>query len=102
MNLWCFGNHRQNSPLKMQSWHKNWLLMHNPVYPLLNSWFLNPHWSAGQAAAFAQKHYASFDGEGWRQFGSLILQYSFGEIEAVPMTFGIVALHSATRPRALS
>jgi demethylmenaquinone methyltransferase/2-methoxy-6-polyprenyl-1,4-benzoquinol methylase len=26
----------------------------------------------------------------------------FGEIEAVPMTFGIVALHSATRPRALS
>ncbi len=58
---------------------KNWLLMDNPVYPLFNGIFRNPHWSAGQAAVFAGKHYASFDAEGWRQFGSLIVQYSFQE-----------------------
>ena len=56
---------------------KNSLLMHNPVYPLFNGLFHNPNWSAGQAAVFAEKHYASFSGEGWRQLGSLMVQYSF-------------------------
>jgi 4-amino-4-deoxy-L-arabinose transferase-like glycosyltransferase len=55
---------------------KNSLLMHNPVYPLLNGIFHNPSWSAGQAAVFAQKHYASFGQEGWRQLGTLVVQYS--------------------------
>jgi hypothetical protein len=64
---------------------KNWLLMHNPVYPLLNHWFSNPHWSPEQTVVFAQKHYASFGAEGWKQFGTLIGQYSFGEIEALPL-----------------
>jgi 4-amino-4-deoxy-L-arabinose transferase-like glycosyltransferase len=62
---------------------KNSLLMHNPVYPLLNGIFHNPHWCAGQAAVFAQKHYASFGWEGWRQSGSLIVQYSFRETGAL-------------------
>jgi hypothetical protein len=67
---------------------KNWLLMDNPVYPMFNGLFHNPHWSAGQAAVFAQKHYASFGGKGWRQLGSLIVQYSFGsfwETGALPL-----------------
>jgi hypothetical protein len=67
---------------------KNWLLMDNPVYPMFNGLFHNPHWSAGQAAVFAQKHYASFGGEGWRQLGSLIVQFSFSsfwETGALPL-----------------
>ena len=67
---------------------KNWLLMANPTYPLFDGIFHNPHWSAGQAAVFAGKHYASFGGEGWRQSGSLIAQYSFSsfwETGAVPL-----------------
>jgi hypothetical protein len=58
---------------------KNWLLMRNPVYPLLNGLFHNPHWNAGQAAVLAQKVCASFDREGWQRFGSLLMQYSFQE-----------------------
>ena len=53
---------------------KNWLLMDNPVYPMFNGLFHSPYWSAGQAAVFAEKHYAHFGGEGWRQLGSLIVQ----------------------------
>jgi hypothetical protein len=82
---------------------KNWLLMHNPVYPLLNSLFPNPHWSSGQAAAFAQKHYASFGGNDWKESGSLILQYSFGEIEALPlllMTAPLILLLKGARREA--
>ena len=56
---------------------KNSLLMHNPVYPLLNSLFHNPDWSVAQAAVFAQKHYASFGQEGWQQLGTLVMHYSF-------------------------
>ena len=78
---------------------KNWLLMHNPVYPLFNGIFHNPHWSAGQAAVFAQKHYARFDGEGWRQFGSLIVDYSFQEAGTLLllMTAPLILLWKDTR-----
>jgi hypothetical protein len=78
---------------------KNWLLMHNPVYPLLNSLFPNPYWSAEQAAVFAQKHYASFGWEGWWQFGSLIMQYSFQEAGTLLllMTAPLILLLKDTR-----
>ncbi len=85
---------------------KNWLLMHNPVYPLFNGLFHNPHWSAGQAAVFAQKHYASFGWEGWRQFGSLIVQYSFrsfwetGALPLLLMTAPLILLLKDVRGNA--
>jgi hypothetical protein len=64
---------------------KNWLFMSNPVYPLLDSVFHNQHWSAEQAALFAQKHYASFNWNGWAQFAGLVWQYSFTESFALPL-----------------
>ncbi|MGA2221377.1 MAG: glycosyltransferase family 39 protein [Verrucomicrobiia bacterium] len=64
---------------------KNWLFMGNPVYPLLDSVFHSPHWSAEQAALFAQKHYASFNWNGWAQFAGLVWQYSFAESFALPL-----------------
>ncbi len=64
---------------------KNWLLMGNPVYPLLYGVFHSPHWSAEQAALFARKHYASFGWDGWAQFAGLIWQYSFSERFAAPL-----------------
>jgi 4-amino-4-deoxy-L-arabinose transferase-like glycosyltransferase len=64
---------------------KNWLFMGNPVYPLLDGVFQSQHWSAEQAALFAQKHCASFGWDGCAQFVGLIWQYSFKEPFAVPL-----------------
>ena len=64
---------------------KNWLFMGNPVYPLLSNVFHSPHWSAEQAALFAQKHYANFGWYGWAQFVGLIWQYSVREPFALPL-----------------
>ncbi len=85
---------------------KNWVLMDNPVYPLFNGIFHNPHWNAGQAAVFAQQHYASFGWEGWRQFGSLIAQYSFtsfwetGALPSLLMTAPLILLLKDARGNA--
>jgi hypothetical protein len=43
---------------------KNWLLTGNPVYPLLYRWFPNPHWSAGQALVFSERHAPTFGSSG--------------------------------------
>jgi hypothetical protein len=64
---------------------KNCLFMGNPVYPLLDGVFHSPHWSAEQAALFAQKHYASFGWDGWAQFVGLMWRYSFTEPFAAPL-----------------
>ena len=61
---------------------KNWLLTGNPVYPL---WSASAHWSAAQAAVFAQKHYARFDLAGWRALFEWAWHYSFVENGAVPV-----------------
>ena len=64
---------------------KNWWLTGNPVYPLFYAWFPNPHWSAGQAAVFAARHYPNF---GWKALGELVLlpwDFSFVEARAVPL-----------------
>ena len=58
---------------------KNTLLAGDPVYPL---WLKSPHWSAEQAALFAQKHYPVF---GWNQLFERAWQYSFAEPGAVPL-----------------
>jgi 4-amino-4-deoxy-L-arabinose transferase-like glycosyltransferase len=82
---------------------KNWLLTGNPVYPLFHQWFPNPHWSASQAAVFAEKHYPMF---GWGtigQFFSLLWNYSFVEVGAVPlllMTTPLVLVVSRFEPAA--
>ncbi len=56
---------------------KNWLLMGNPVYPMLNSVFHNPHWSAAQAALLSRHDYGSFGWNDWKEFVGLAWQYSF-------------------------
>ena len=61
---------------------KNWLLAGNPVYPL---WSASAHWSAAQAAVFAQKHYAHFDRAGWQAFFERAWHFSFVETGAVPV-----------------
>jgi len=61
---------------------KNWFLAGNPVYPL---WSRSAHWSAEQAAVFAQKHYARFDVTGWRELCERAWHYSFAENGAVPV-----------------
>ena len=61
---------------------KNWLLAGNPVYPL---WSTSAHWSAAQAALFAQKHYARFDLAGWWALCERAWHYSFAETGAVPV-----------------
>lgn len=61
---------------------KNWFLAGNPVYPL---WSASEHWSAAQAAVFAQKHYARFDWTGWRELLERAWHYSFAENGAVPV-----------------
>ncbi|MEI6084846.1 MAG: glycosyltransferase family 39 protein [Verrucomicrobiota bacterium] len=71
---------------------KNWFLTGNPIYPL---GAVGPHWSAEQAALFAQKHYAHFDTAGLAQFVERIWQYSFLENGALPallMTAPLVVL----------
>ena len=80
---------------------KNWLLAGNPVYPLFHQWFPSPYWSASQAAIFSAKHYATF---GWGMIGrfvSLLWNYSFIEVGAVPlllMTAPLVLLTSRFEP----
>ena len=64
---------------------KNWLVTGNPVYPLLCTWFPNPHWSPQQATVFAARHYPKF---GWKAVGDLFLlpwNFSFVEARAVPL-----------------
>ncbi len=63
---------------------KNWWLAGNPVYPLLTNLWPSPHWSAAQAALFAERHYPVFD---WRGLWELVERpwhYSFAEARAVP------------------
>jgi 4-amino-4-deoxy-L-arabinose transferase-like glycosyltransferase len=64
---------------------KNWVLAGNPVYPLLYGLFPSPHWSAAQAALFAQRHSPTFDGDGIVQVVGRIWQFSFTEPGAVPL-----------------
>jgi hypothetical protein len=64
---------------------KNWWLTGNPVYPLLYTWFPNPHWSAEQAAVFAARHYPKFDREAMGRFFLLPWNLSFVEARAVPL-----------------
>jgi 4-amino-4-deoxy-L-arabinose transferase-like glycosyltransferase len=71
---------------------KNWLLSGNPVYPLLYNVFRSPHWSAGQAALFAERHYPSF---GWASFGQFFQrawEVSFIEVGAVPLLLMVAPL----------
>ena len=68
---------------------KNWFLTGNPVYPL---WSTSVHWSAAQAALFAQKHYAQFDGAGWRALVERAWHFSFVETGAVPVLLMTVPL----------
>ena len=68
---------------------KNWFLTGNPVYPLGST---SAHWSAAQAALFAQKHYAQFDGAGWRALGERAWHFSFVETGAVPVLLMTVPL----------
>src|ERR1043166_5930812 len=81
---------------------KNWLLTGNPVYPLLYGVFPNPHWSAQQAALFAQKHYPHFGLMGLRQLWELPWQVSFTENGAVPVLLMMAPLillaRNAARP----
>ena len=56
---------------------KNWLLMGNPVYPVLNGVFHNPHWSAAQAALLSRNAYGSPGGDDWKEFVALAWRYSF-------------------------
>jgi len=82
---------------------KNWLFMGNPVYPLLYGVFSGSHWSVGQAALFAQKHYASFGWDGCVRFVGLIWQYSFKERFTIPlllMTAPLVLLLRNVMPSA--
>jgi hypothetical protein len=64
---------------------KNWLLTGNPFYPLLYTWFPDPHWSAQQAVVFAARHYPTF---GWQtvwQFFTPLWRFSFVEAGAAPL-----------------
>jgi len=74
---------------------KNWLLAGNPVYPL---WSHSPHWSAEQAALFAQKHYARFDGVGWWQFFERLGRYALAEPGATPLLLLAAPLALFVRP----
>jgi len=56
---------------------KNWLLMGNPVYPVLNGVFHNPHWSAAQAALLSRSAYGSLGWNDWKEFVGRAWQYSF-------------------------
>ncbi len=71
---------------------KNWLLTGNPVYPLLSNMMPSLHWSAAQAAIFAEKHYPSFDLAGLADFGRLAWEYSAREPRAVPLLLMLAPL----------
>ena len=64
---------------------KNWLLTGNPVYPLLYRWFPNPHWSAGQALVFSERHAPTFGLATVGELFTLPWKYSFVEAGAVPL-----------------
>ena len=64
---------------------KNWLLAHNPVYPLFNELFSSPYWSRAQAELFAQRHYAPQGAAHLVQWARLIWQYSLAERGALPL-----------------
>ncbi len=65
---------------------KNALLTGDPIYPL---WRDSPHWTAAQAALFAEKHYPTF---GWNQLWERPWQYSFAEPGAVPLLLATAPL----------
>lgn len=71
---------------------KNWLLAGNPVYPLLASEFPSPHWSAAQAALFADRHYPTFGWSGLWGFFERAWRYSFAEPRAAPVLLMIAPL----------
>jgi hypothetical protein len=71
---------------------KNWLLTGNPVYPLLNAWFPNVHWSALQAAVFATRHYPRFGLGTPGQFFLLPWNLSFVEARSVPLLLMTIPL----------
>ncbi len=65
---------------------KNWLLAGNPVYPLFGAWLPSPHWTADQAALFAQKHYPP--PWTWAQaieFFRQMWRYAFHELQPGPL-----------------
>ncbi|MGD0060557.1 MAG: hypothetical protein ABSD58_14165 [Verrucomicrobiia bacterium] len=64
---------------------KNWLLTGDPVYPLLYRWFPNPHWSAGQALVFSERHAPTFGLATVGEIFTLPWKYSFVEAGAVPL-----------------
>jgi hypothetical protein len=64
---------------------KNWLLTGNPVYPLLYRWFPNPHWSAGQALVFSERHAPTFGLATVGELFTLPWKYSLVEAGAVPL-----------------
>jgi hypothetical protein len=66
---------------------KNWLLMGNPVYPLLYQWFPNPHWSAGQALVLSERHAPTFGLAAVGGSFTLLWKYSFIEPGAIPLLF---------------
>jgi hypothetical protein len=64
---------------------KNWLLAGNPVYPLLSTWFPNPHWSGEQAVVLSGRHSPTWGLDAVSQFFALAWKYSFDEPGAVPL-----------------
>jgi len=82
---------------------KNWWLAGNPVYPLFNTWFPNPHWSVEQAMVFARRHSPTFDWSGLKQLVTLPWTYSFTEPGAAPlllMTTPLILLVPKAAPAA--
>jgi len=82
---------------------KNWILSGNPVYPLFYQWFPNPNWTAPQAAVFSDFHGPKFGSGAFGQFFSLIWNYSFLEVGAVPlllMTAPLILLVRSSEPTA--
>ena len=82
---------------------KNWALAGNPVYPLLQTWFPNPHWSAAQAMMLTSKHSPTFNWSGFQESVTLLWKYSFTETGAVPfllMTAPLLLLVQKPEPAA--
>jgi hypothetical protein len=82
---------------------KTWLLAGNPVYPLLDQWFPNPHWSLAQARVFSERHAPTFGLATFGEFFGLIWKYSLVEPGAVPLlllTTPLLLLVPRTEPAA--
>ena len=62
---------------------KTWWFTGNPVYPMLDRLFHNPHWSPAQTVLLG--HYGSLGVARWSEFGELIWRYSFSETSATPL-----------------